>query len=82
MDLYFSDFMADQVGTVRRAYQHFGMDLPEHAAQAMQSFLDENPADKFGKHLYALADTGMDEDYLRGLFSGYESYFDIPREAV
>ena len=82
VDLYFSDFMADQVGTVRRAYQHFDMDLPEHAAQAMQSFLDENPADKFGKHLYALADTGMDEDYLRGLFSGYESYFDIPREAV
>jgi hypothetical protein len=82
VDLYFRDFMADQVGTVRRAYQHFNMDLPAQAAGAMQSFLDDNPADKFGKHLYELTDTGMDEDYLRGLFTNYESYFDIPREAV
>ena len=82
VDLYFRDFMADQVGTVRRAYQHFDMDLSDQAAQSMQSFLDDNPADKFGKHLYQLADTGMDEDYLRGLFTNYESYFDIPREAV
>jgi hypothetical protein len=82
VDLYFSDFMADQVGTVRRAYQHFGMDLSDQAAQSMQSFLDDNPADKFGKHLYQLADTGMDEDYLRGLFTNYESYFDIPRERL
>ncbi len=82
VDLYFSDFMADQVGTVRRAYQHFDMDLSAEAAQSMQSFLDDNPADKFGKHLYQLADTGMDEDYLRGLFTNYESYFDIPRELL
>ena len=82
VDLYFKDFMADQVGTVRRAYQHFDMDLSGQAASSMQSFLDDNPADKFGKHLYQLADTGMDEDYLRSLFSQYESYFNIPREVV
>jgi hypothetical protein len=82
VDLYFRDFMADQVGTVRHAYQHLGMELSDSAATAMQTFLDENPADKFGKHLYELADTGMSEEYLRGLFSEYESYFDIPRETV
>ena len=82
VDLYFKDFMADQVGTVRRAYQHFGMDLPGDAATAMQAFLDDNPADKFGKHLYQLSDTGMNEHRLRELFSNYESYFDIPRESI
>lgn len=82
VDLYFRDFIRDQVGTVRRAYQHFDMTLSEQAAGAMQLFLDQHPADKYGKHLYSLADTGLDEESLRELFTGYETYFDIPREPV
>ncbi len=81
VDLYFRDFIADQVGTVRRAYEHFGLALSDEAARAMQAFLDDNPADKFGKHLYQLEDTGLDMDWLRGLFTNYETYFDIPRES-
>ncbi len=82
VDLYFRDFMADQVGTVRRAYEHFGMELSAGAATAMQKFLDDNPADKHGKHLYSLANTGMSETELRSLFTDYESYFNVPREAL
>ena len=82
VDLYFQDFIKDQVGTVRRAYQHFGFDLSDQAANAMQSFLDANPPDKHGKHSYSLADTGMDEQEVRELFHDYQSYFDIPSEAV
>ena len=47
----------------------------------MQAFLDDNPADKFGRHLYKLEDTGLEMEWLRGLFTNYESYFDIPRES-
>jgi hypothetical protein len=82
VDLYFRDFMQDQVGTVRRAYQHFGLALGDDTAARMQRFLDDNPADKHGKHLYELADTGLDLDDLRGLFDNYERYFDIPREEI
>jgi len=82
VDLYFTDFIGDQVGTVRSAYEHFGLQLPHSTARAMQSFLEENPADKHGKHQYSLADTGMDEASLRDLFGNYQSYFDIPREHV
>lgn len=82
VDLYFRDFMADQVGTVRRAYAHFDLALSQPAASAMQSFLDEHPADKFGKHLYQLADTGLEIGQLRALFNNYESYFNIPRESA
>ncbi|MAT94622.1 MAG: sulfotransferase [Halioglobus sp.] len=80
VDLYFRDFMQDQVGTVRRAYRHFGFELGDEAARRMQAFLDANPADKHGKHLYELADTGLELDYLRDIFSNYEQYFAIPRE--
>ena len=82
IDLYFRDFMADQVGTVRRAYEHFDIELSDKAAAAMQSFLDNNPADKHGKHLYSLKDTGMEESELRELFTEYEAYFDVPQESL
>lgn len=82
VDLYFQDFIEDQVGSVRRAYQHFGLDLSDDAASAMQVFLDDNPADKHGRHLYSFADTEMDESELRGLFQCYQSYFDIPSEPI
>ena len=75
VDLYFRDFMSDQVGTVRRAYEHFDMELPDQAATAMQSFLDNNPADKHGKHLYSLANTGMEEHELRAAVHGIRSVF-------
>ncbi len=82
IDLYFRDFLTDQVGTVRRAYDHFGLSLPDSAARAMQAFLDDNPADKHGKHSYSLANTGMSEAELRSLFTEYETYFNVPRESL
>jgi hypothetical protein len=82
VDLYFHDFMEDQVGTVRRAYEHFGLELSDAAATAMQSFLDDNPADKHGRHLYRFDDIGMDEGEVRALFAGYQRHFDIPSEPV
>lgn len=82
VDLYFHDFLADQVGTVRRAYTHFGLELSDTAASAMQAFLDANPADKHGRHLYRFDDIGMDEDEVRSLFKSYQDHFEIPEEPV
>lgn len=82
VDLYFHDFIRDPVGTVRRAYEHFGLELSEASAGAMRSFLGANPADKHGRHEYRFADTGMDEREVRAMFRGYQSYFDIPSEPV
>jgi hypothetical protein len=48
----------------------------------MQAFLDDNPADKHGRHLYQLADTGLDLEKLREMFANYENHFDIPREEI
>ena len=47
-----------------------------------ENILDENPADKHGRHLYSFADTGMDEGELRERFHEYQSFFDVPSEAV
>ena len=82
VDLYFQDFMQDQVGAVRRVYEHFGLQLSSNAASAMQGFLDENPFDKHGRHLYKFSDIGMGENEVRSLFREYQDYFEIPSEAI
>ena len=82
VDLYFQDFIKDQVGTVRRAYDHFDLSLSATAAAAMQAFLDDNPADKHGKHQYKFADIGMAESEVRNIFAEYQAYFNIPSEPV
>lgn len=82
VDLYFKDFIKDQVGTVRRAYEHFGLELSDEASGAMQSFLDDNAADKHGQHFYTFADTGLDEQEVREMFHDYQNYFEIPSEVV
>ncbi len=82
VDLHFRDFVNDQIGTVRRAYEHFGLELSDQAATAMKQFLDDNPADKHGKHFYSFADTGLDEGEVRERFDRYQRYFDISVESV
>ena len=82
VDLYFRDFIADQVGTVRRAYEHFGLELSAGAAGAMQAFLDANPADKHGKHSYDLEGIGMNEVEVRKMFAFYTDYFEVPQESL
>ncbi len=80
VDIHFRDFVTDQVGAVRRAYEHFGLQLNEDVAAAMQAFLDDNPADKHGKHSYHFSDTGLDLDEIRELYRPYQEYFGIMPE--
>jgi hypothetical protein len=82
IDLQFRDFVSDQVGTVRRAYQHFGLELDTVAEQRMRQFLEDNPADKHGKHSYDLADIGMNESDIREQFAFYTDYFQVKQEPL
>ncbi|MCX2980378.1 sulfotransferase [Halieaceae bacterium IMCC14734] len=82
IDLHFRDFVSDQVGTVRRAYQHFGLQLDAVAEQRMRQFLDDNPADKHGKHSYNLEDIGMNENDIRQQFAFYTDYFKVAQEPL
>lgn len=80
IDIQFQEFVKDQVGCVQRAYQHFDLPITPEISRAMQSFIDDNPADKHGKHLYQFSDTGLDLDEVRQRFQPYEDYFSIQRE--
>lgn len=82
VDVQFADFMRDEVGTVRRIYQHFGWTLSAEAEDRMRRFLLANPADKHGAHRYSLADAGLDLATERRRYAAYQSRHDVPSEAI
>jgi hypothetical protein len=82
VDVHFGEFMADQVGTVRRIYERFGFELGAGTEQRVRDFLAANPADKHGTHTYTFADTGLDEGEWRERVRRYQEYFDVPSEKL
>ena len=80
-DLYFEDTLADPVGSLRRAYAHFGLALTEGAERRMGAFLSENPRGSRGAHRYLLEDFDLDLGEIRERFSGYCREFDVPLSA-
>jgi hypothetical protein len=82
LDVHFGEFMADQIGMVRRIYAHFGLTLSGEAEARMRRFLAENPSDKHGAHTYTLAAAGLDADVERRRFADYQQHFGIASETI
>jgi hypothetical protein len=68
------------MGSIRKLYADLGDTLTPEAEAAMQSWLDENPQGKFGKHEYALDQYGLSVEALTPRFERYLSQYDVARE--
>jgi hypothetical protein len=77
-DIQYAEQVADPIGTMQRLYAHFGEDLSETAESRMREYTTSKPKDRFGKHVYDLADYGLTPDYIRERFADYCRDFDIP----
>jgi hypothetical protein len=82
VDTNFDAFMADPFATINAIYERLGLELTDNAQGRMRAFLAEHPQDKFGKHRYSFADTGLDEGRLRDRARRYQEYFDVPSERL
>lgn len=82
LDMHFADFIADEVGTVRRIYEHFGLELTADAEARMRRFLADNARDKHGRHRYSLRAAGLDVPTERRRYARYQERFGIPSEAI
>lgn len=71
LDVDYSQFIADPVGTVENVYRHFGLPYTDAARAAVE---DVNAASKKGprapKHTYSLADYGLTVEAVRERFAG------------
>jgi hypothetical protein len=71
----YAEFTANPLGCAERIYAHFALPLPAASRAALRAFAAENPEGKHGKHEYALAQYGLDEERVRARFAGYVQRF-------
>ncbi len=71
IDLKFDDFVTDQVGVVAQIYKRFNMHLSNDALTRFQHFLDLNPKDKKGVHVYTLEDFRLKEEEINRQYAHY-----------
>ncbi|MFQ5666404.1 MAG: sulfotransferase [Candidatus Binatia bacterium] len=79
-DLHFREILADPVGTVKRIYDHFGIEMTHAATARFQAWVGENPRGKYGAHRYRAEDFGLAEDMIADRFGTYMKHFQIERE--
>jgi len=60
VDVHYPDLVGDPLGTVRRIYAGFDLELSPEAEQGMRRYLDEHPQHGAGVHTYTLEQFGLD----------------------
>ncbi len=81
VDVAYADLVAAPLATVERLYEFLGWPLSSEARESMESFLRENPRNKYGAHRYTLADFGLDRARETQRFARYCERFEIPVES-
>jgi hypothetical protein len=82
VDVQFRAFMSDPFTTIRTIYERLGLELEPSTEERMRAFLAANPQDKYGRHAYTFAETGLDEGEWRERARRYQEYFDVPSEPL
>jgi hypothetical protein len=80
VDVRFDQLMADQAGTVRRVYEHFGMHVGDELSARVAAHLAERPQGRHGGHAHSFDDLGLDREAERQRFAAYQEAFAIPTE--
>lgn len=74
-DVAFKEFVSDPMPLIERMHTHFERPLPEASFQAMASYLENRPREKFGKHHYTPEQFGFTEEEYNPLFKDYVERF-------
>jgi hypothetical protein len=77
VDVRYEDTVADPLGTTRRIYEHFDLELTPVAEQGVRDYLSANPRDKHGAHRYTLKEFGLDPDEVDAAFADYRERFGV-----
>jgi hypothetical protein len=70
-DLPYSAISRDPVAATGAIYEFAGLPFTRESEAGMRAWLAANPADKHGRHSYSLADYGLTEARVRGVYADY-----------
>lgn len=79
-DMYFQDFVRDQMGEVEKIYRAFDLPLNDDARRRMTAFIADNPKDKHGIHRYSPEEFGVEPEVVRASFRPYMERFGLEPE--
>jgi hypothetical protein len=74
-DIYFNDFMADPIGEVAKAYEHFDQPFSERAKAALTAWRETNKPGQFGTHNYTRDDFGQSRAQVHERYAAYLEQF-------
>ena len=80
MDIRFDQFMADDLGTIRRIYELAGQPMDDRAEAALAEYGATHERDRFGKVIYDVDQIGIDVSARREQMRAYSEHFGIPDE--
>jgi hypothetical protein len=75
IDVRFTDFMADEHGTLEAIYDLAGQPFGADVRDAMARFITEHPRGRHGEVIYDLARVGLDPDDVARQLHGYRNRF-------
>jgi hypothetical protein len=75
IDYAYKNIMGDPIGTVQKLYSQLGMTFSPDTRQAMQTWLDNNKQDKYGRHVYSLDQFGLTQDDIQREWAEYQNHF-------
>lgn len=70
----------DPAAVMLQVHEQLGMESPDEVRHAVKTWHQHNPKNARGDNPYNLAQFGLDEDELSGLYREYMEHFRIPRE--
>lgn len=77
-DLHYADLMRDPIGEISKLYRHFDEPFTAEAAAAMNTYMQDNPKGKHGRHTYSLEDYGLTREQVIERYKDYCECFKIP----
>jgi hypothetical protein len=80
MDIRFDEFMADDLGTIRRIYELAGQPMDARAEAALAEYGATHERDRFGKVIYDVDQIGINVPARREQMRAYSEHFGIPDE--
>lgn len=81
-DVRFQDLMREPWSTIEGMYSHFGWEFTDDARRRMQTYLENKPRDKHGKHTYDFHDLGLDLATERARYQRYQAHYDVKSEVT
>ena len=77
-DVAYSDLVRVPISVVRRLYVALGENFTPDAESRMVKFLQENPREKWGRHVYSAATFGPSPAAIEEQFRFYTTRFNLP----